>query len=721
VALTHGTRIGPYEVHLLIGEGGMGEVYRARDTRLDRDVAIKVLPASVAGDDDRRQRFEQEARTIAALNHPNICQIYDVGPGYLVLEYIDGRPLSGPLPADQVFDLALQIASALQAAHARGIIHRDLKPANILVCDGSAKILDFGLAKWIDGETALPHTQMGMVLGTLAYMSPEQAEGRPADERSDIFSLGAVLYELMSGRRAFDGGTAGEIMGAVLHREPPPLPSVTPLTEIIGRCLAKAPGDRFQTASALRSALERPTPPTAEPRKPSIAVLAFADMSPGKDHEWFSDGLADEIINALSQVPALKVIARTSAFAFKGSQDDVRRIAATLGVNSVLEGSVRRASDRLRVTAQLINAADGAHLWSGRYDRDLSDVFEVQDEIARAIVAALEVTLLPSRAHGKRRPASAAANDAYLKGRHQRFNFTHDSLQRSLGFLQEAVTLDPDFALAHCDIAWTCLTLAVSGVMATNETVARMRREASLALALEPRLPEAHVAMALAAAAEYDWSAAETGFQQALSAGYVSPDVRYLYGQWLLMPLGRVAEALRETESALIEDPLNLFFRNSVGMYEICRGNEERGEAFLRQVLELNDRMYVPNLWLCGLALRRGRFADAVARAERAYAIEPKNALVVGTLAGALERSGALGPAERLREQLGTGKANGEPAGLVSYHLVRGDVDSAAIWFEHAIAEHDLRTNWILPRLFGDLLVSSRHWPALATAMNLPT
>jgi serine/threonine-protein kinase len=597
VTLPQGSRIGPYEVHVLLGKGGMGEVYRARDTRLHRDVAIKVLPASVAGDDDGRRRFDHEARTIAALSHPNICQIYDVGPDYLVLEYIDGRPPSGPLPADRVFDLARQIASALQAAHARGIIHRDLKPANILVRDGSAKVLDFGLAKWIDGETALPHTQTGMVLGTLAYMSPEQADGRPVDERSDIFSFGAVLYELVSGRRAFEGGTAGEIIGAVLHRDPPPLQTSTSLARIIERCMAKAPADRFQTAGDLRSALERPAPPTAEPAKPSIAVLAFADMSPDRDHEWFSDGLAEEIINALAQVPALKVIARTSAFAFKGRQDDVRGIAAALGVNSVLEGSVRRSSDRLRVTAQLINAADGAHLWSGRYDRDLSGVFDIQDEIARAIVAALEVALLPSRARDGRRPASAAANDAYLKGRHHRFTFTHDSLKRSLEFLQETVTLDPDFALARCDIAWTCLTLAVAGLMTTTEAVSRMRREASVALALEPRLPEAHVAMALAAVAEYDWSAAETSFQRALSADYVSPDVRYLYSQWFLMPLGRFADALRETELALHEDPLNLFFRIGVGMYEVCRGNEERGEEFFRQVLELNDRMYVPNLW----------------------------------------------------------------------------------------------------------------------------
>jgi serine/threonine-protein kinase len=360
MSLTTGTRLGPYEVIAKLGEGGMGEVYRARDTRLQRDVAIKVLPAGIAADDERRRRFDQEARTIAALSHPNICQIYDVCTDYLVLEYIDGRPVAGPVSIEQAFDLALQVANALQAAHARGIVHRDLKPANILLRDGSLKVLDFGLAKWLDGETAAPNTQAGIVVGTLAYMSPEQAGGRSVDERTDIFSFGAIFYELLSGRRAFEGGTAAEIMGAVLHSDPPPLEPVTPLAGVIQRCLAKAPSDRFQTASELKSALEQLTRPTTERpvgsavelRKTSIAVLPFADLSPGKDHEWFSDGPAEEVINALSQIRELKVIARTSAFAFKGKQDDVRRIAATLGVNSVLEGSVRQAGGRLRVIAQ---------------------------------------------------------------------------------------------------------------------------------------------------------------------------------------------------------------------------------------------------------------------------------------------------------------------------------------------------------------------------------
>jgi serine/threonine-protein kinase len=726
--LTAGTRLGPYEVVAKLGEGGMGEVYRARDTRLQRDVAIKILPAGIAADDERRRRFDQEARTIAAVSHPNICQIYDVGTDYLVLEYIDGRPLAGPVSPEQAFDLALQIANALQAAHARGIVHRDLKPANILLRDGSAKVLDFGLAKWLDGDTTAAHTQAGIVVGTLAYMSPEQAGGQPVDERSDIFSFGAVFYELLSGRRAFEGATAAEIMGAVFHRDPPPLEPVTALAGIVQRCLEKAPSDRFQTAAELKSALETVTRPTierfadaaVEPRKTSIAVLPFADLSPGKDHEWFSDGLAEEVINALSQVRELKVIARTSAFAFKGKQDDVRRIAATLGVSSVLEGSVRRSGDRLRVTAQLINATDGAHLWSGRYDRELSDVFEIQDEIARAIVAALEVTLLTAGARRGRRPRSAAAYEAYLKGRHHRFQFTQGSLKRSLELLEEAVSLDPEFALARWDIAFTCMTLSVAGVMAANEAVVRIRDEARHALAAAPDLPEAHAAMALAATLEYNWPAVDASFRRALAAGRVSPDVRNMYSQWYLMPLARFDEALEQIESALMEDPLNLFLRNSVGMIEICRGNEDRGVAALRQVLELNERMYVPNLWLCGVALAHGQLGDAVGFAERAHDIEPRSFLAIGVLAGALARSGDHQRAERLRRELGTGEAIGAAAGFVGYHLARSDMDGAASWYVRVIAQHDPRANWILRRLFGDVLTASGHWPALAKPMNLP-
>src|SRR6476620_219078 len=387
--LAPGTRLGPYEILSALGAGGMGEVWKARDTRLGRFVAIKRL-TSPLGD-----RFEREARAVATLNHPHICQIHDIGPDYLVFEYIDGSPLRGPLGVKDAVRLAIQMAGALEEAHRHGILHRDLKPANVLVtATGSLTLLDFGLATPPDSDGDGTRTSEGTVMGTAAYMAPEQAEGRPLDARADIFSFGAVLYEVLSGTRAFPGDSIALVLSAVLRDDPPPLNTTPELQRLVTRCLEKAPERRFQTMTDVKTALELVgASGDAIERQPSIAVLPFANMSPDPDNEYFSDGLADEIINVLAHIPGLKVIARTSAFAFKGKHEDVRRIAEVLDVSNVLEGSVRRAGNRIRVTAQLIAAGDGGHLWSGRYDRDLSDVFAIQDEIAEAIAAALQVTL----------------------------------------------------------------------------------------------------------------------------------------------------------------------------------------------------------------------------------------------------------------------------------------------------------------------------------------
>jgi len=316
--LAAGDKLGPYEILTRIGAGGMGEVWKARDTRLDRIVAVKRLKGSHSA------RFEQEARTIAALNNPHICQIYDVGPDYLVMEYIDGAPLSGGLPAEEAVRLAIQIAGALEAAHRKNIIHRDLKPANILVTEGSIKLLDFGLAKLITSADAdATATMEGMVVGTAAYMSPEQAQGKLLDTRSDIFSFGAVLYEMVSGGRAFDGSSIVDVLSAIVRDEPRPLRGSPEIARIVTRCLRKMPSQRFQSMAEIKAALASVV---ASPRKqqPSIAVLPFANMSGDKDQEYFSDGLAEEIINALAQLPGLKVTARTSAFAFRGKEQDIR-------------------------------------------------------------------------------------------------------------------------------------------------------------------------------------------------------------------------------------------------------------------------------------------------------------------------------------------------------------------------------------------------------------
>jgi len=477
--LSVGTKLGPYEILASIGAGGMGEVYKARDTRLDRIVAIKRLKGQ------HTARFEQEARAIAALNHPNICTLHDIGPDYLVMEYVEGKPLRGPLRVEEAVKLALQVVGALEEAHGKGILHRDLKPANVLVTNkGAAKLLDFGLAKLLKGsDSDATQTTEGAVLGTAAYMAPEQAEGKPLDERSDIFSFGAVLYEMLSGNRAFGGNSTAQVLSAVLRDDPSPLQAPAELQRIVGRCLAKQPLDRFQSMEELRTALEQMFTKPVE-RQPSIAVLPFADMSPGKDHEYFSDGLAEEILNLLAKIPGLKVIARTSSFAFRGKEQDIRNIAEALGVRTILEGSVRRAGSRIRVTAQLIDAQDGSHLWSERYDRELADVFAIQDEIAQAIAGALQMKL--SAESARHYTPKLSAYEAYLKGRHHGARFTPESMVRSREYLEQAIALDPKFALAHTELGNSFLYRAVLGFIPAHEAMPLVRTEAQKALDIDP-------------------------------------------------------------------------------------------------------------------------------------------------------------------------------------------------------------------------------------------
>ncbi|MGA8436972.1 MAG: protein kinase, partial [Candidatus Sulfotelmatobacter sp.] len=400
--LSVGDTLGPYEILSQIGAGGMGVVYKARDTRLDRMVALKVSTEQYS------ERFGREARAIAGLNHPNICQIYDVGPDFIVLEFVNGHPLlspaePGPLPLKRALEYAGQICDALEAAHQRGTVHRDLKPANILVTKAGVKLLDFGLAKVVaqasteggfrqeDDTETVTLTQENTVLGTVHYMSPEQAQGKSVDARSDIFSFGVVLYEMLSARKAFGGENTISILAAILHMDPPPLTEApSEVARVVAGCLAKQPAQRFQSIAEVKQALKQAAAaPVLNP--PSIAVLPFSNLSGDKENEYFSDGLAEDILNALVKVPGLLVTARTSTLAFAGKGQDIRSIAQGLNVEYILEGGVRKLENRLRVTAQLIKASDGYHLWSERYDREMTDVFAIQDEISQAIVETLKL------------------------------------------------------------------------------------------------------------------------------------------------------------------------------------------------------------------------------------------------------------------------------------------------------------------------------------------
>ena len=677
---TAGARLGPYEIQSLLGAGGMGEVYRARDTRLERDVAIKVLPEPFAADPDRLRRFEHEARAIAALNHPHICQLHDIGPGYLVLEYIEGEPLHGPMAVEQALPLALQMVSALEAAHRRGILHRDLKPANIMVTrEGTAKLLDFGLAKLVSVDADVTRTLDGTVLGTAAYMSPEQAQGQSLDARSDVFSFGAVLYEMLSGSRAFSGSSTAVVLSAVLRDDPRPIQAPSALERIVRRCLAKQPGQRFQTMGELRAALEQAaTDLTSKPteHQPSIAVLPFANMSADKENEYFGDGLAEEIINVLAQVPGMKVAGRTSSFFFRGKDVEFGEIGRRLNVEHILEGSVRKAGNRIRVTAQLIKVVDGFHLWSERYDREMTDIFAIQDEITQAIAAALRIKLSPEAAPLRRHTPNLRAYEAYLKARDYWFKPTPESLALFKESLDHAIELDPEFALAYSLLGGHYTMLANLGIRPAREVIPLARAAEQEALRIEPSLPEAHALLGVCAGTDYDWNEAERQWRLAMAHEPVSRDVRFWYGNHYLLPIGRLVEAVEAMARGLQEDPLNLLYRHHFAVGLRHAGRLEDAEAELRKVLEIDENFPLAVGTLGAICAQQGRFEEALTLTERAYALTPWAHPIIGQLAALLVRAGATSRADALIEKLGTwqGIRGSDRAGSVSRTCVGNSI-----------------------------------------------
>jgi len=712
MALIPGAHLGPYEVVAPLGAGGMGEVYRARDPRLGRDVAIKVLPDSVAGDRTRLDRFAREARAVAALSHPNILAVFDVGTGtppYLVTELLEGETLGdlvarGPVTPKVAIDVFLQLVAGLAAAHARGIVHRDLKPANVfLTRDGIVKILDFGLAKVetvdpCDVDLTRDATLAGTLLGTAGYMSPEQVRGEPADGRSDIFAAGAILYELVSGQRAFSGRSVADTVSAVLREQPPALPGTgasASLARIVQRCLEKDPALRFQSASDVRSALDSAVgAPGAESAsatdEASIAVLPFANMSADPENQYFSDGLADELINALSRLPGLRVASRTSAFRFRDGTVDIRQVGRDLQVSTVVEGSVRRAGPRLRVTAQLVNVADGYHRWSERYDREMADVFDIQDEIVQAIVEAIAPTLVPdARTAGRRPTRNLQAYEQYLKGRHHWYLRTPAAMQVAEQAFEHVIALDPDYALAWAGVA-DCLAIRrLYGWASAAEVGDRARQASARAMALDPTLAEVNFThAAYIFFFEPEWRRAESFLRTAIA---INPrfTVALAYLALLLTTDDRDDEALALVDRVRDADPLSSYAHYLVAMVYYTADRFADAEASTRFALELQpDAMSA--LWMRGLALSMlGQHQAAVETMLRVIAIA-RTPVFVGILGAVLARAGRTDEVGPLQVELDERRSRGEyisPIATLCLRLGAGDLPGVRDALDACIAD----------------------------------
>jgi serine/threonine-protein kinase len=705
------TDIGPYQLDTLIGTGETGDVYKATDTRLNRTVAIKVLK----GTDVYRGRHE--AQVIASMNNPHICAIYDIGDGYIVMEYVEGTPIAGPLSVGVFLDYATQIATALEAAHSRGVIHRDLKPANIIVSHESVvKLLDFGHAKQLtsDPTDVDSLTPQGTGLGTAGYLSPEQARGRPADSRSDIFSFGAILYEMLSGRQAFTGHTLLDVLNNIVNAEPRPLETTRDLRHIVMRCLCKDPADRFQSVSEIQDALTRISAVTVSEKRPSIAVLPFANLSADPENEYFSDGLTEEIITALSRIPGLRVTARTSAFTFRKSDEDIRTIAEKLNVETILEGSVRQSGTKIRVSVQLINAGDGFHLWSHAYSRDVTDIFEIQDDIAGAIARALHLRLY----HAAK--ANIPAYECYLKARYNMWKGTPEAYTLSRECYEQAIALDPTFALAHSGYAENDLINVLLGRVPAEEAMPVVRAKARKALNIDPWLPDAHAIVGTVATLyDYDRHEAERHFQLAIARESVSAAAHFLHASYYLLATDQAEAAEEEIEEVLKDDPLNKALHYRLGVCRMNSDAEEASRAF-QVALELDPNFIWAMTMLSITYWWRGMNAEGLVWAERAHSLAPDCALPAGLLAGTLVLTGEQAVAKIVVEQLGDGEAYGSPIGLMVFDSLVGESETAAYWLEKAIQQHcDAMAFELLHTPLCKGLSSGCWWATLSKLLDL--
>ena len=731
---------GRYDIDRELGRGGMATVYVAEDRRHSRQVAIKVLRGDLTAAIGA-ERFVREITIAARLTHPHVLPLLDSGEAagslYYVMPYVRGETLrqrlerEGPLSVKDVLRLAREVGAGLDYAHREGFLHRDVKPENVLLADGHAVIADFGVARAIclEGPAGEHVTEVGLAVGTPEYMSPEQAAGdRELDARCDVYGLACVIYETLAGQPPFSGDSARAIIARHLTEEARPIRAHRPdapaaVERALARALAKAPADRFASVAEFVAALEDTGPAVAPAgligKTRSIAVLPFVNASMYPDNEYLSDGITDELINALTKVEGLRVASRTSVFALKGKPQDVRAIGALLGVSVVLEGTVRKADDRLRITAQLSAADDGRNIWSERYDRKLDDVFALEDEIARTIVATLRTTFLADIADPtpQRYTHNLEAYSLYLKGRYCWNKRTQEGVLEAISYFKQAIDHDPKYALAHSGLSDAyALQVDYSSVPVTEGY--RLAREYALqALALDDTVPEAHTSLAwVLHVYDWDWPGAMREYRRALELNPGFATAHHWYS-FVLLVTGQPEQALTEGLTALELDPSSISVRRGVGWLCYYTRRYDQALYHLRRAIAMNptseDTYRVMGLVL----LQQGAYAEAERAFREAITLSPDLSYATAGVAHVLALSGRRSDAEAIVAELEarTREHYVTPVALCIAHLGLRNIDQVFYWLERAYQD---RRGWLTYTKVDPIFDSVRDDPRYATFMN---